>query len=62
MAASDTEAEKAAIFAVLEKQRLKLERGKPLTIAINGQEYGRQHYIHQERLGKPHLSADYGFP
>jgi hypothetical protein len=42
-----TEAENAATFALLEKQRLKLERGKPLTIAIDGQEYGRQHYIHQ---------------
>ena len=42
-----TEAENAATFALLEKQHLKLERGKPLTLAINGQEYGRQHYILQ---------------
>jgi hypothetical protein len=34
-----TEAENAATFALLEKQRPKLERGKPLTIAIHGQEY-----------------------
>ena len=59
-----TEAEKAAVVALLEKQRLKLERGKPLTVAIGGKEFGRQHYIRKHRedsLEQLHVPRDQHF-